>query len=541
MGEAERTGGDAAEARNFDAIVVGAGFAGMYMLYRLRQMGWRAVAIEAGSDVGGTWYWNRYPGARCDGESLFYSYSFSPELEQEWTWSERYATQPEILAYARHVADRFDLRRDITFDTKVTSALFDESSRLWRVATDKGDTLSAPFCVMATGCLSTTNLPAIAGIESFDGPILHTGRWPHEPTDLSGKRVAVIGTGSSAMQSIPLIATQAAHLTVFQRTASYAVPAWNKPLDADTVQSIKADYPALREQQRWTFSHNFFDPGSKRTCEATPAEQQAEYERRWQIGGLGFLSAFTDVQFDDAANAVAADFVRAKIRAAVRDPKVAELLTPRIIIGCKRLCVVSDYYETFNRENVTLVDIAKHGIDRITPSAVVANGESHPADVLVLATGFDAMTGTLLRMEIATSTGGSLREKWSDGPICYLGLAMAGLPNLFIITGPGSPSVFTNMIPTIEHHVDFIADALAHMKARGLTRVEADADAEADWVQTVADVAEPSLRPSCNSWYVGANIPGKPRVFMPYMGGVPAYRRVCADVVAKGYQGFKLS
>ncbi len=524
-----------------DAIVVGAGFAGMYMLYRLRQMGFRTHVLETGGDVGGTWYWNRYPGARCDAESLFYSYSFSPELEQAWTWSERYATQPEIMAYANHVADRFDLRRDITFDSKVIAATVEETTGLWTVETDRGMRLRARYCIMATGNLSTANLPDLPGIATFKGPIHHTGRWPHESVDFTGQHVAVIGTGSSAMQSLPLIAEHARHVTVLQRTAAYAVPAWNQPLDAETVRDVKADYPALREKLRWTFSHNMFEVGTMRTMEVSPAEREAVYEARWRVGGLGFLSGFTDVQFSDEANDVAANFVRRKIREVVRDPAVAELLTPKIIIGCKRLCVVTDYYETFNRPNVSLVDISRTPIAGIKPDGLEVDGKFHPADMLVMATGFDAMTGTLLRIDIRTTDGKTLRDKWQDGPACYLGLAMAGLPNLFIITGPGSPSVFTNMLPSIEHHADFIADCLGYMRDKGYCRIEAKHGAEQAWVAHVGEVANRSLRPSCNSWYVGANIEGKPRVFMPYMGGVPAYRRACEDVVAKGYDGFALA
>lgn len=532
----------AAEARpQFDAIIVGAGFAGLYTLYKLRRLGFSARVIEAGDGVGGTWYWNRYPGARCDGESLFYSYAFDDALQQEWTWSERYAAQPEILAYAEHVAERFDLVRDITFGTRVVAAYFDEAARVWTVTTDKGDRPTARYCIMGTGNLSTTNLPDIPGIRAFAGPVFHTGRWPHETVDFEGKRVAVIGTGSSAMQAIPLIAKAAAQLTVFQRTATYAVPAWNHPLDERVVREVKDNYPALREKQRWSFSHNLFAPPRKASHEMSAQEQEAELEARWREGGLGFTSAFSDLQFSDEANRIAADFVRRKIREAVRDPATAERLTPKIIIGCKRLCVVTDYYETYNRANVKLVDIAQGGITRITADAIEAGGERHAADAIVMATGFDAMTGTLLRIDITTSAGASLRQKWEHGPVCYLGVAMAGLPNLFIITGPGSPSVFTNMIPTIEHHVDFIADMLSHMRATSCSRVDVDGKAEAAWVQHVADVAEPSLRPSCNSWYVGANIPGKPRVFMPFMGGVPAYRRKCEEVVANGYAGFTLS
>ncbi|HEX2216618.1 MAG TPA: NAD(P)/FAD-dependent oxidoreductase [Xanthobacteraceae bacterium] len=526
---------------DFDAVVVGAGFAGMYMLHRLRAMGFSVRVLEAGGGVGGTWYWNRYPGARCDGESMFYSYQFSDELQHEWEWSERYAPQPEILRYANHVADRFDLRRDIQFDARVTAATYDEEAKCWRLETEAGETISARFCVMATGCLSAANLPKFEGLESFAGATYHTGRWPHEGVDFAGKRVAVIGTGSSAIQAIPIIAEQAKHLFVFQRTPNYAIPAWNGPLDPTTVRKIKSNYTELRAKQRQTFTGNMWDARDRSALADSPEERQREYEARWREGGLGFMAAYKDLLYDAEANATAAEFVRAKIREIVHDPATAEALCPKMIIGCKRLCVDTNYYQTYNRPNVTLIDVSSTPIERIAPAGVEVDGRVYAVDAIVFATGFDAMTGALMRIDIRNGRGEALREKWRDGPLSYLGVAIAGFPNLFTITGPGSPSVLTNMIPTIEQHVEWIADCVGHMRSRGLQRIEAEPEAETAWVAHVAETAERSLRPSCNSWYIGANVPGKPRVFMPYFGGMPAYRRKCEEVATNGYEGFALA
>jgi cyclohexanone monooxygenase len=523
---------------DFDAVIVGAGFAGMYMLYRSRQMGFSCRVVEAGGGVGGTWYWNRYPGARCDGESMFYSYQFSDDLQQEWEWSERYAAQPEILRYANHVADCFDLRRDIRFDTQVTAVTYDEAAGYWVIEATDGMRLTARFCIMATGCLSSANTPKFDGMEAFAGAIYHTGRWPHERVDFTGKRVGVIGTGSSAIQAIPIIAEQAQRLYIFQRTPNYAIPAWNAPLEPAMVREIKANYSELRVKQRQTFTGNMWDARDQSALAASPAERQREYEARWREGGLGFMAAYRDLLFDDEANATAAEFVRGKIREIVRDPVVAELLCPKFIIGCKRLCVDTGYYETYNRDNVTLVDVSTTPIEKIAEHGVLVDGRAYDLDVIVFATGFDAMTGALLRIDIRNGAGESLRDKWRHGPVSFLGLSVAGFPNLFTITGPGSPSVLTNMIPTIEQHVEWIADCLCRLRERKLRRIEALPDAEAAWVSHVTETADRSLRPSCNSWYVGANVPGKPRVFMPYMGGMPAYRKKCEAVAANGYEGF---
>jgi cation diffusion facilitator CzcD-associated flavoprotein CzcO len=529
-------------ASELDAIIVGAGFAGMYMLHRLRGLGFRARVFEAGTGVGGTWYWNRYPGARCDIESMEYSFQFSDDLQQEWDWSERYATQPEILRYANYVTDRFDLRRDIQFDTRIASAIFDEQDKRWTVETSDGIRIHASFCIMATGCLSSANTPKIPGLETFAGPTYHTGRWPHEEVNFAGQRVAIIGTGSSAIQAIPIIAEQAAHLYVFQRTPNYSVPAHNAALDPDKRREVKMNYRRLRESGKqspngvWSFRFN-----SARALQTTPEERRREYEARWAYGGVSFMGAYADLMFDPEANATAADFVRGKIREIVRDPKIAAALTPRYVIGCKRLCVDTGYFATFNRPHVTLVDISASPIEGITAHAIKALGKEYKIDALILATGFDAMTGALTHIDIRGRGGKPLKEKWQAGPRNYLGLSIEGFPNLFTITGPGSPSVFTNMLPSIEQHVDWITDCLCHMRQTRVALIEPRREAEDHWVTHVNEVAAAHLRSACNSWYIGANIPGKQRVFMPYIGGFPAYLKKCQEVVAAGYEGFSLT
>ncbi len=526
----------------FDAVVVGAGFAGLYALHRLRGMGLRVRVCEKARGVGGTWYWNRYPGARCDVESLEYSYQFSASLQQEWHWAERYATQPEILDYANHVADRFDLRRDIQFDTSVESATYDEAAGRWQVATSAGDALSARFLVMATGCLSVFNRPSFPGLEDYDGDVFRTGEWPHEGVDFTGKRVGIIGTGSSAIQSIPIIAEQARHLTVFQRTPNYSVPAHNRPLDPVLERDVKADYAGFRDGNR---SRNV-GFGSRyvlredSALEASEAERQARFEECWNTGGLMFMGAFGDLLLDREANATAAEFVRNKIRSIVDDPRTAELLCPDNAIACKRLCVDTGYFATFNRPNVTLVDISGSPLERFTTGGLVTGGREYPLDSLVFATGFDAMTGALLAIDIRGTGGQRLADKWSEGPRTYLGLAVAGFPNLFTITGPGSPSVLSNMIQSIEQHVDFIAECIAYMRERHHETIEAKPEAEENWRMLVNAIADETVFPHCNSWYVGANVPGKPRVFMPYLG-YPDYVEKCEAIVAAGYEGFRLT
>jgi len=534
-------GGRQMRASCFDVVIVGAGFAGMYMLHRARGLGLAARLFDAGSGFGGTWYWNRYPGARCDVESMEYSYQFSEELQQEWRWSERYANQPEILRYANHVADRFGLREDTQFDTRVSSAAFDEAGNRWSVGMDDGTLASARFLVMATGCLSSTNMPALEGLESIEGETYHTGHWPHRQVDFSGKRAGVIGTGSSAVQSIPIIAAQAEELFVFQRTANYSVPAHNAPLDPAYEAQIKADYAGFRARNSRMFTAfgSSFPRNEGSALEVGPEQREQAYQARWQRGGLGFLGAFGDLIFDTKANETAADFVREKIRAIVRDPAVAKLLMPAQVIGCKRLCVDSGYYETFNRPNVHLVDISASPIEAVTPAGLRAGGREYALDCIVFATGFDAMTGSLLRIDVRGRGGRRLQDKWRAGPRSYLGLGIEGFPNLFTISGPGSPSVLTNMIVSIEQHVNWIADCIAYMRRRKHTRIEADAGAEERWVAHVNAVADRTLYPMCNSWYLGANVPGKQRVFMPLVG-YPPYVEKCDEVAARGYEGFAL-
>jgi cyclohexanone monooxygenase len=522
-----------------DAVVIGAGFGGMFMLHRLLQQGLKVRLVERGSDLGGTWFWNRYPGARCDIQSVEYSYQFSEALQQEWEWTEKYATQPEILRYANHVADRFGLRAHMQFDALVTSARFDETDGRWRIELAGGGGLTARYCVAATGCLSSANTPEIDGRDDFTGEVYHTGHWPHDAIDFTDKRVAVIGTGSSAIQSIPLIAKQAAHLTVFQRTPNFSIPAHNAPLDPQFVASIKANYQDFRTANNALPFAAAFDNNEANAVDTDPAEVEAELEARWQRGGLGFLGSFADLLFDKKANDMAAEFIRRKIAERVNDPQVAKLLMPDTIAGCKRLCVDSNYYETFNRNNVALVDISDGGIDSIGAHCVHANGKPYEVDCIVFATGFDAMTGSLLKIDFCGRDGLQLSEKWSAGPRTFLGLCTAGFPNLFTVSGPGSPSVLTNMIPSIEQHVNWIADCIQYLNDGGHTGIEAPLKAEDDWVAHVNEVAEITLYPNCNSWYLGANVPGKPRIFMPYLG-FPPYVEKCEEVAGNDYAGFEL-
>jgi cyclohexanone monooxygenase len=538
------TGKDhAAGVEAYDAVVVGAGFAGMYMLHRLRGQGLKVRVYEQGGDVGGTWYWNRYPGARCDVESMQYSYSFSDELQQQWNWSERYAPQPEILRYANHVADRFSLRSDIQLDTRVDRAEFDESANTWQVTTSDGKTVTAKFVVLATGCLSNARMPDIKGLSDFKGKVYHTGHWPHQPIDFTGQRVGVIGTGSSAIQLVPVIAEQARHLTVFQRTANFSIPARNAELTAEEREAFQKNYPEIRrfarEEARTGIYAELPDRGA---LDDGDNERRARFEQRWMRGGLTFMQAYNNLLLDKAANDTAADYVREKIAEIVRDPETAKRLQPdNHPIGSKRICVDTEYYATFNRPNVTLVDIRSVPIEAILPNAVRAGARDYEIDALVLATGFDAMTGSVAKIDVRGRAGQTLNQKWAEGPRTYLGLMSAGFPDLFIITGPGSPSVLSNMIVSIEQHVDWITDAIAFMRDRGLETMEATKEAEDKWVAHVNEVAQLTLFPQADSWYMGANIPGKPRIFMPYIGGVGVYRRICNEIAAKGYEGFVMS
>ena len=526
-----------------DALIVGAGFAGMYAIHKLRDIGLKVRAFEAGSDVGGTWYWNRYPGARCDVESMEYSYSFSNDLQGEWQWTEKYAAQPELLRYAGHVADRFRLREDIQFNTRVVSAEFDANKNLWTVSTDQGETIEAQFFIMAGGCISLPRMPEFPNRDSFKGKLYHTGTWPHEGVDFSGMRVGVIGTGSSGIQIIPQLARQAAHCTVFQRTPNFSLPAFNGPMDPQFERWYKKHYQARREKARYTSAgiagHPLPDKGA---LEVSTEERNRVYEEGWNRGSTGLTRAFKDILSNKDANETMSEFVRKKIRNTVKDPQVAALLTPTDhFIGTKRICLDSDYYETYNRTNVELVDVRKQPIQEITPKGISTTEKEYELDAIVFATGYDAVTGAVLNIDIRNRNGLTLAQKWTAGPRTYLGLMTAGLPNLFLITGPGSPSVLTNMITSIEHHVEWITDCLAYLRDQGIQRMEADSAYEDRWVEHVNEVANTTLFPLADSWYTGANIPGKPRVFLPYIGGHGNYRMKCADVAFKGYEGFKLS
>src|SRR6478752_261050 len=502
----------------YDVVVVGAGFAGMYMLHKLRGQAFSVRVYEQGSGVGGTWYWNRYPG-------------------------ERYAPQPEILKYANHVADRFDLRPDIQFNTKVEHAVFDESANLWSVTSSDGKTVTAKHVILATGCLSNARMPDIRGLDGFKGKVYHTGHWPHEAVDFTGQRVGVIGTGSSGIQSVPVIAEQASHLTVFQRTANFSIPARNAALTEQERESFRARYPEIRRFAREEARNGIYTEMPDRgALDDGDNERRSKYEARWSRGGLTFMSVYNNLGLEKTANDTAADFVREKIGEIVEDPETAKLLQPNSHpIGTKRICIDSEYFSTFNRPNVTLVDIKSNPIEEITENAVRTGGKEYEVDALVLATGFDAMTGSVAKIDIRGRNGQTLNQKWAEGPRTYLGLMSAGFPNLFVITGPGSPSVLSNMIVSIEQHVEWITDCVTSMRDRGLATMEANKDAEDKWVAHVNEVAYTTLYPTANSWYMGANVPGKPRIFMPYIGGVGSYRQICDDVAAKGYEGFAMA
>jgi cyclohexanone monooxygenase len=531
------------KASGFDVIVVGAGFAGLYALHRLRRDGYSVRVFEAADSVGGTWYWNRYPGARCDVESMQYSFSFSEEIQQEWKWSEVYAPQPEILRYINYVADKLDLRRDIQLNTRVTAATFDERTKTWEVRTQAGESFTAPFCVMATGCLSIPIIPSFPGTETFEGKIYRTSDWPHDGVDLAGKRVGLIGTGSSGIQATPILAEQAEHLYVFQRTPNYSIPALNRPMDAEYERSWKDNYRERRLAARQTRNNTLNDAGTQPGRSVSREEREKEFERRWSLlGGISFMYAYPDMTGDPEVNAHASEFVARKIASVVRDPDVARKLTPNDYgIGGKRICVDTAYFETFNRPNVTLVDVRNDPIETLTQTGLRTKSGAFDLDIIVMAIGFDAMTGALLRIDITGRSGVKLRDRWLEGPKTYIGMAISGFPNLFMITGPGSPSVFTNMVTSIEQHVGWIADCLAHIRKSGHSAIEATPDAEAKWVAHVNEVANRTLMPNANSWYVGANIPGKPRIFMPYLGGAAVYKQVIESVARNDYEGFALA
>ena len=528
---------------DFDAIVIGAGFAGLYALHKLRdQLGLSVRVYEAASDVGGTWYWNRYPGARCDIESVHYSYSFSEELQQEWEWSERFAGQPEILRYLNHVADRFDLRKDILFDTRVNSMVWDDDASVWRVGTELGDTVTARYVISGAGNLSVPKTPEFDGVESFRGQVHLTGNWLDENVDFTGQRVAIIGTGSSGIQAISEIAKTAGHLTVFQRTPNYATPIVNGPADPDVVRAVKASYAQVRDASRNHFLGVPYTQVQPSALAVSAAERRRTFDERWNAGGFQlFIDSFQDILFDKRANDTIAEYIRERIHGRVNDPAVADLLAPKgYPYGTKRPPLETNYYEVFNQDNVMLVDIRTAPIESITETGIRTANTEYEFDIIVLATGFDAMTGPLMKLGIVGRDGLKLSDKWAYGPRTYLGLTVSGFPNLFLITGPQSPSVLYNMPLAIEDHVDFVAEAITYMRDRGLDVIEATRESEDKWVADALEISSRTLLPGTDSWYMGANIPGKPRICMLYLGGAPAYRVTCDDVVANGYAGFTL-
>ena len=524
-----------------DAVVIGAGFAGLYALHRLRSDGLTVRLFEAADGVGGVWYWNRYPGARCDVESVDYSYSFDDQLQQEWDWREKYATQPEILSYLNHVADRYDLRPDITFGTRVTDAILDEETLRWEIRTDTGEVVSARYVVIAVGPLSNANIPPIEGMDSFGGEVYLTAHWPHGGVCFSGQRVGVIGTGSSGVQAIPCVAGQARELYVFQRSPNYSIPAGNAVLTDDIRRAHKAGYPARRRLSMTSGGGSPHQPDPRPALELSEQERDAAYEKRWQLGGVLFSKTFPDQLVDVSANDTARAFWERKIRAVVDDPQIADWLIPTDHpIGTKRICTDDNYFQTFNRDNVTLVNLRETPIERMDSAGVTTSRTHYDLDALVLATGFDAMTGSVSKLNIVGRGGEALNTTWAAGPVTYLGLGVPGFPNLFNISGPGSPSVLANMALHSELHVDWIADAIGYLRAHGATALEATRSAAAQWTDECTHRAADGLMLRANSWYLGANVAGKPRVFMPFVGGFGAYGQIIADVAAAGYKGFDL-
>lgn len=522
----------------YDVAIVGAGFSGLYLLHRCRELGLTARIWEKADGLGGVWYWNRYPGARCDVESMQYCYQFDDELQQQWTWSARYSPQPEILTYLQHVAQKFNLSEGIEFKREVDSACFDEDACTWTLTASSGEALNSRFCVMATGCLSQPNWPTIDGFDQFQGEVYHTALWPHDGVDFRGKNVAVIGTGSSGIQSIPHIAADANKLTIFQRTPNYSIPAQNELLEADYIERVKADYPQLRASA--SEKNNAIDGHYSKlsALSVSSTEREAEYERRWQHGGLTFLGAYGDLLTNKESNDTMVQFVHDKIASIVEDRDTAELLMPDNVIGGKRLCVDSNYYATYNRENVELVDLHSQPIVQLDQTGIVTDSEEYKVDIIVVATGFDAMTGALNQINIKGRSGIALKDRWQSGPSTYLGLAMSDYPNLFTVTGPGSPSVLTNMLPSIEQHVEWISDCIAYMGEHNYSVIEATPEAQEQWWEHVQEVGNTGLKHTANSWYIGANIAGKSNDFLPYSGGFPNYCKKCQEVVESGYSGF---
>ena len=531
-----------ATGNDYDVIVIGAGFSGMYALYKLRGLGLRLKGFEAGDGPGGTWYWNRYPGARVDIESMIYSYSFDEQLEQEWQWPEHFSPQADLEIYANHVADRFGIRDQIQFGTRVNRLRFDDATSRWHVGTNRGDAVTARFVIAATGSLNATNIPDFKGAASFGGQWYHTSTWPKEGVDFTGKRVGIIGTGSTGIQVIPVVAKEAGHLTVFQRTANFSIPSRNRALDADYERTWKENYRERRELMKSTASAAVLmgQHLDRSVFDVTDAEREEILQAAWESrSGFKFTGSFKDVRTNPAANEVVAEFVRRKIRQTVNDPDVAELLCPKTHpLGTKRLCLDSGYYETYNRDNVTLVDVRANPITEVNPGGLRTTAGDYELDILIYATGFDAMTGSMTRMNVTGVGGLKLEDKWAGGPTTYLGFQVAGFPNLFMIHGPGSPSVLAQMIMSAEWQVDWLHDRLRHMLDRGYTRVETTEQWEDSWSGEVEAAADATLYKKADSWYLGANIPGKPRVFMVYVGGFDNYARRCNEVVANDHEGF---
>lgn len=536
-------GNEMSSTKRYDAVVIGAGFSGLYMLYRLREAGFSTAVFEAGDGVGGTWYWNRYPGARCDSESIYYNYTFSEELYNEWTWTSRYPAQPEILRYLNFVADKFDLKKDIQFKTRVQSAHYNEDTKKWEIQLDNGTTVTAKYFITGVGCLSAANLPKFNGLENFKGEFYHTGHWPHGGVDFKGKRVGIIGTGSSGVQAIPVIAQEAEHLTVFQRTPQYSAPARNHPYSEGYVEQAKKNFLEIKKQMRESAGGQPAVPPDKSALEVTAEERQKVYEHAWENGGLGLFAAYYDITVNEEANETVAEFIRGKITEIVKDSETASKLLPSYYYGTKRPIIDTNYYETFNRENVSLVDVKKNPIEEITASGVRTSEEEYELDALVFATGYDGMTGPLLKIDIRGKDGVSLKEKWNGGACTrtYLGVANAGFPNFFMITGPESPSVLSNMPVSIEQHVEWIGDCIEHFEKQGVETIEAAVEAEEAWSKHCREVAEATLFTKTDSWYTGANIPGKPRGFLIYLGGVGVYRKKCEEIAANGYEGFTIT
>jgi cation diffusion facilitator CzcD-associated flavoprotein CzcO len=534
---------DGAAAREYDVVVIGAGLAGIGMLRRLRDDGFSAIVLEAGGGVGGTWYWNRYPGACCDSASEVYSYSFSDELLQTWSWKTRYPTQPQVLSYLEYVTERFDLKRHIEFNQRVVAATFDGDDHKWRVTTEAGQAFAAAYVLTAVGCLSEPFVPRFEGLADFAGEVYYTARWPQDEVNLKGKRVAVIGTGSSGIQIIPAIADDVAQLTVFQRTANYAIPARNHPLTAEDEAKIKANYAAIREEARWTPTGNLYRPDEASALAVDPEERRQRYQQDWDEGGFQLLfGGYYDLGSDEEANRTVADFVREKIAGVVKDPATREKLMPRDHpIGTKRPPLDEHYFEVFNRENVTLVDLKAEPVVRIAAHGILTSKTEYPLDVIIFATGFDAVTGALSKIDIGTSDGRKLKEVWAGGPRTYLGVATAGFPNLFMITGPQSPSVMGTVTISIEQHIEWIGDLLNYARGHDIDLIEATAQAQDAWVAHVQDLISGTLLAKYTSWYLGSNVPGKTRTILTYAGGVGTYRARADEVRDAGYEGFTLT